>query len=505
MKIIKKIAAIMLSVMMVLGMCSVVGAEENTTSGTSAPTGSITINNAAPGETYNIYRILDLESYSGGNYAYKLRTDTVSGSTKSWSDFIQSTEIKGKYVTLDGEYVTWKEGASVEKFAKAALAYAKDSTTKIDPDETKTLSNSEASATFSDLPLGYYLVETSMGTVLALNTTNPNQAISEKNTAPTVEKEVSNASDGTYGDTSTASIGDPVYFKTTIHAKKGAQNYVLHDTMSEGLTFDKKSIEVKKDTTTKLNTPSDYKLVTDSMSDNCTFEIEFTGEFCKSITADTDIIVTYSATLNEKAAIGSTTGNTNTTQLSYGGNSKTTEDKTTTYTFEVPVFKFTMPKDASAGKKGLANAEFTLSTNVNGTSPINLVDITPTTSTTDKTYRVETGTASTGTTTTTTVITPKSGKFTIKGLAAGTYYLTETKQPDGYNKLKDPVKIEIKKDGTITVGTETITSENPVKVENKTGSMLPSTGGMGTTLFYIFGAILVVGSGVVLITKKRMK
>lgn len=180
MKIIKKIAAIMLSVMMVLGMCSVVGAEENTTSGTSAPTGSITINNAAPGETYNIYRILDLESYSGGNYAYKLRTDTVSGSTKSWSDFIQSTEIKGKYVTLDGEYVTWKEGASVEKFAKAALAYAKDSTTKIDPDETKTLSNSEASATFSDLPLGYYLVETSMGTVLALNTTNPNQTISEK-------------------------------------------------------------------------------------------------------------------------------------------------------------------------------------------------------------------------------------------------------------------------------------------------------------------------------------
>ena len=87
-------------------------------------------------------------------------------------------------------------------------------------------------------------------------------------------------------------------------------------------------------------------------------------EFCKSITADTDIIVTYSATLNEKAAIGSTTGNTNTTQLSYGGNSKTTEDKTTTYTFEVPVFKFTMPRDASAGnKRPLANAEFTLSTN----------------------------------------------------------------------------------------------------------------------------------------------
>ena len=87
----------------------------------------------------------------------------------------------------------------------------------------------------------------------------------------------------------------------------------------------------------------------------------------------------------------------------------------------------------------------------------------------------------------------------------GTYYLTETKQPDGYNKLTSPVKIGITKDGKITVGTETITSENPVKVENKSGSLLPSTGGMGTTLFYIFGAILVIGSGVVLITKKRMK
>lgn len=135
MKIIKKIAAIMLSVMMVLGMCSVVGAEG------AGTTGSITINKAAPGETYKIYRILDLESYSGsgetGNYAYKLRKDTASGSTKSWSDFIQSTEIKGTYVTLDGEYVTWKEGASVKDFAKVALTYAKDSTTKINPDTTQ--------------------------------------------------------------------------------------------------------------------------------------------------------------------------------------------------------------------------------------------------------------------------------------------------------------------------------------------------------------------------------
>ena len=149
MKIIKKIASIMLSVMMVLGMCSVVGAVE--TSGTTAATGSITIDNATSGETYNIYRILDLESYSGSenteNYAYKLRTTKATGSTKSWSDFIKSTEINDTYVTLDGEYVTWKNGVETTsdkaaEFAKKALDYAKNSATKINPDATKRLSAS---------------------------------------------------------------------------------------------------------------------------------------------------------------------------------------------------------------------------------------------------------------------------------------------------------------------------------------------------------------------------
>lgn len=267
MKIIKKIAAIMLSVMMVLGMCSVVGAEG--TSGTPATTGSITIKNAAPGETYNIYRILDLESYSGsgeaGNYAYKLRTyDSSTTATNNWNKFINGNDIKDVYVTLDGEYVTWKEGAKAEEFAKEALDYAKNST--INPDETMSLSDSETSATFTGIPLGYYLVETSVGTVLALDTTNPDKTIYDKNTAPTVEKEVSKTKDGNYEGTSTASIGDTVYFKTTIHAKKGAKDYVLHDTMSAGLTFDEKSIDVKKQgASISLSQGSDYILATDSI------------------------------------------------------------------------------------------------------------------------------------------------------------------------------------------------------------------------------------------------
>ena len=508
MKVIKKITAIMLSIMMVLGMSSVVSAAEP--SGTAATTGSITINNAAPGETYNIYRILDLESYSGsgesGNYAYKLRSDNATESTKSWSDFIKSSAIKDVYVTIDGDYVTWKNGVAITadkaaEFAKLALKYAKDNTTKIVADKTETAPTVSSGATtstvsFSGLPLGYYLVETSVGTVLALDTTNSTWTINDKNGAPTVEKKVSKIENGAYGDKSTASIGDTVYFKTTIAAKKGARNYELHDTMSNGLTFNMNSIVVKKDAT-QLNSSSDYELVTDDTAkgDSCTFHIKFTESFCNSITADTNIIITYSATLNENANIGPTTGNTNTTYLKYGDNSKTKEDKTTTYTYEIPVFKYT--EKTTGNKTGLPNAEFTLSKNADGTDPIKLEDITG--SATEGKYRVKkTGTV-------TKIITPATGKFTIQGLDAGTYYLTETKQPDGYNKLSKAVKIEIDKDGNIKVDDIAIAAGEDVKVENKSGSILPSTGGRGTTLFYILGAILVVGSGVVLITKKRMK
>lgn len=508
MKVIKKITAIMLSIMMVLGMSSVVSASG--ASGTVTPTGSITINNAAPGETYNIYRILDLESYSRSgeteNYAYKLRSDKATGSTKSWSDFINLDEIKGTsgYVTLlDGDYVTWKEGASVEGFAQKALAYATNNTTTIAADDTKTATTSTVS--FSGLPLGYYLVETSVGTVIALNTTNPIWTIQDKNVAPTVKKEVSKTENGTYREESTASIGDIVYFKTTIAAKKGARNYVLHDTMSAGLTFNESSIVVKKEgATTPLERDSDYELVTDATAkgDSCTFHIKFTESFCNSITADTNIIVTYSATLNEQANIGPTTGNTNTTYLKYGDNRITTEPTTTTYTFEIPVLKYTS-KGTPAAEIPLANAKFKLSKDENGTNPINLVDSTKS-GDSDNTYRVAKATEDPSITKITEIITPDSGKLRIQGLAEGTYYLTETKQPDGYNKLSKAVKIEIRENGNIFVD-DGASSTNLVKVENKSGSLLPSTGGRGTTLFYILGAILVVGSGVVLITKKRMK
>lgn len=505
MKIIKKIAAIMLSVMMVLGMCSVVGAEGTTTSGTSATNdGKITITKAVPKQTYTIYKILDLESFSEktettGNYAYKV--------AKGWENFFKEGAKGHDYVTIDDAgYVTWVSGKDSATFAKEALDYAKKQTTSIAeksnvaPDAA--VGSTTSTLIFDNLSLGYYLVDSSVGALCSLNTTAKEVEIQEKNGVPSVEKKVKKGS--VYEKKNTASIGDKVEFQTTITAWPGAQNYVLHDKMSDGLTFDN-SVVVKKDgDTTALTTPHDYELVTDAAKgDDCTFHIKFTEGFCNSITTETKIIVTYSATLNKKAKI-KTDENTNETWLKYGDEKESNHDSTITKTFEIPVFKYTN-KGTTATEKPLAGAEFTLTRN-DETEPIKLVKVSAAAGASDDVYRVAMNSDTGGTVISNgKVTTPSSGKLRIQGLAEGTYYLTETQQPAGYNKLKDPIQIKIDEAGVIKVVTDKEDEVTEVKVLNKTGSLLPSTGGMGTTLFYIFGAILVIGSGVVLITKKRMK
>lgn len=498
MKLIKKIAAIMLSVMMVLGMASVVSAEE----GGAAAAGTITINKAAKGETYKIYRILDLESYSGNNFAYKVRT-YESSSTYNWSTFIKDTDIANNYVKIDNNYVTWIGEETAERktnFIKKALEYAHPSdtsTSKIEADATE-VANGET-VKFENLSLGYYLIESSTGTLCALDTTHKDISIDEKNNIPSVEKKVKKA-DGTWGDNNTASIGDKVEFKTTITVQPGARRYVLHDKMDEGLTFDIKSVQVKlkkNDGTTENAVEDSAFEVKSSELENpnpCTFHVEFTQAFCNTLKANDQIIVTYSATLNEKAVIAGE-GNKNETWLKYGDSSTTTHSTTTTKTFELPVFKYTMKNST---EKALEGAIFTLSKKTDGTDPINLVK-TSEENVKEETYRLaKTGESGTVTSVTTT----DSGKFKIQGLDAGTYYLTETQQPAGYNKLSAPITVVIAEKGTITVGSETV---DEVKVQNNTGTILPTTGGNGTSLIYFLGAVLALVSGVVLITKQRMK
>lgn len=290
-----------------------------------------------------------------------------------------------------------------------------------------------------------------------------------------------------------------MYFKTTITAQPGAQNYVLHDKMTDGLTFNNK-VEVKKGESPVAT--SDYTLKTSDFTDDCTFEIVFGQTFCDDLQKDEKITVTYSATLNENAVIGNVDKNTNETWLKYGDSQSTQPKTTTTKTFEMNVFKFYKDKKNSDKETGLAGATFKLTKDSQDAENIGFVKTSNKTATNDV-YRVakkgEAGTV-------TTITSPNSGEFTIQGLGAGTYYLTETQQPAGYNKLANAIKVEITNDGKVQVEKpEGLTTVDKVEVENKTGTVLPSTGGAGTTMIYLIGGALVLGSGVVLATKRRVK
>lgn len=510
MKLIKKIAAIMFAFMMVVSMSCNVKADEGTSSTTK---GTITISNAIPGQTYKIYKILDLESYSPkeengkekGNFAYKPSSE--------WANFIKGENVKDKYFTFDGEYVSWKENASVEEFAKQAILYANKENQVITANDTKTVPAASAGQTTSTLTfevpsLGYYLVDSSVGTLCSLDTTKPAATIREKNGVPSVDKIItSGGAVSADGKSNSASIGDKVYFKTTITTQPGAQNYVLHDKMTEGLTFDKNSVNVSlhKNAT---NTNQDFFMTTDYSVETtnlertdpkCTFHINFTKELCDCLEANDTITVAYSATLNDKAVIGNNENtNTNKTLLSYGDSQKTTEVTTNTKTFEMKVFKFYKDKNDSNTEKGLAGATFKLTKDSKDAENISFVK-TSDKSAAEDVYRVaKKGDAGT----VITITSPDSGKFKIQGLGAGTYNLTETQQPAGYNKLSGPVTVVIDKNGKVKVDG---VDADPVKVLNKSGTVLPSTGGAGTTMIYLVGAVLVLGSGVVLATKRRVK
>lgn len=499
MKLIKKIAAIMFAFMMVVSMSCNVKADEGTTA-TTGETGTITINNAVDGQTYTIYKLLDLESYEPkkneqgeeiGNYSYK--------PNKDWNNFIsKAVDSAGTnyFIVDENGYARWNVNETkTAEFAQKALAYAKDPTTSI-----SSIAHEKATSTtvkFDKLELGYYLVDSSVGALCNLNTTNPNMIIQEKNGVPSVEKTITSGGDiaADYKSNS-VNIGDTISFQIKIDVKKGAKNYVLHDELSSGLTLiqnnvTKEYVHVQaNDNITDTMSTNDY---TFGQSQNG-FTVTFKPEFLKKHeNEEYTILVNYYAILNDQATIGSS-GNVNKTILDYGESNKTTPSTTTTYTFGIPVFKYT-----GTEKTGLADAKFKLYTDAQCKDE-NEVKVKVKTNGTDyivgdsdENENVMTSPATTG-------------KFNINGLKAGTYFLKEIEAPKGYNKLANAIEIEIDNNGNIKVNKNgTLTSATQVDVENKTGTVLPSTGGAGTTMIYLVGAVLVLGSGVVLATKRRVK
>lgn len=479
MKHVKKLLGLLLALTLSLTLCLPAFAAK----GTNDNSGSITIDNAEVGHTYSIYQVMVLESYDtkadgDGAYAYKAHPD--------WASWLSS---QTQYVSIDNQgYITWvgdKSADTIATFAKNALAHAKSN--NITP--VKEVPATDTTVRFTGLNLGYYLVDTTVGTLCSLDTTAPDVKMQEKNDLPEIKKEVKEDSTGNWGEENTAEIGDTVEFKTTITAKKGAQSYELHDVMSKGLTLNDDSIKVQVNNTDLAAT--NYTVETSGLNDGCDFEIEFAQTYLDTLTQDTEIVVTYTAVVNEEAEVY-TVPNTNKTQLKFGDDHRdeTTWKETKTYTFTFDIVK-TDNKDEL-----ITGAEFKLYDSETGGKEI------PVVADGANTYRLakdgETGVA---------IVVNKNHYITVNGLDDNTtYWLEETKTPEGYHKLTGRVEValgEKQNISTTMTGTTWVEGNGGVHVVNKPGKALPSTGGMGTALFYIGGGVLVVGAAALFVLKKR--
>ena len=486
MKYMKKLITLLAVLTLALAMAVPAFAESST--------GTITIDNAVTGTTYKAYRIFDLESYDTDKNAYSYKLNSA------WNGFpAYSTTIDGNLVSAStffsvnsAGYIEWndaKKDAGAD-FAKLAKAFVVEKNIAWDKTETAT----DAKVTFTDLTLGYYLVDTSLGSLCSLDTTAPSVTIKEKNSDTTIEKKIVITGDEKV-DSNSAGIGDTVNFSITITVKDGApKGYVLHDKLS-GLTFDPNSLEVKVGTTT-LTANTGYALET-SPADGDSFDVKFKDGKLKT---NDVVVVTYSATVAANATIAGA-GNKNTAKLVYNEKDSTKEE-TTTYVWKLNVHKYAL--DSTNHEVALSGAKFVLYRMDNGV----------------KKYAKLTNKKIVGWVTdkdnATTLETSGTGDILIEGLNVGTYYLEETEAPVGYNKLTEPIEVEITATTSVTSGSETVqyknsseTSYTPatdatVKVLNNAGTQLPSTGGIGTTLFYVIGGGLMAVAAVLLVTKKRM-
>lgn len=458
----------------------------------AAGEGSITVKNAVNGKNYSIYRIFDIASHTTdkdehGNYngvIYKVNPD--------WAAFFANGAQGLKFVDVDSNGIVTRtfEEAQAQAFAEAASKFVTDK--KLAPVDAQSAANGKAE--FKNLELGYYLVESSLGAVCSLNTAKPHADINEKNSEPTLDKKVQENSTGGYGKTNDANIGDTVNFRITVNAVDGEpKNYVIHDKMSDGLTF-KAISSVKINNGDPLTAGTDYTIKeAKDCNDGCTFEISFAENLIKP---NDVIVVEYSAIINANAVI-SGEGNPNESWLEYGDKHNITKRSIThTYVWKIDVLKYTT--DSENKENGLVDAKFRLYKEDGSKKLYAKVEqnkIAGWTENVNEAY---------------TFVSAADGMIEIVGLDAGTYYLEETEAPAGYNKLDAPVKVVITRtiDEQTNVGSATITQDgaetNTVKVLNSMGPVLPSTGGIGTTIFYIVGAVLVAAAGILLITKKRM-
>lgn len=499
MKHARKLTSLLLALVMVFALAVTVAADGTT--GTTG-TGSITISNAAKGETYTIYKLFDATvSEDGKSIAYtgEIPTSLSAYFAKDANGYISATPAA-------------KNGENMSDELKDALkAWTADATA------TATAESDGSALNFNGLAYGYYVVTTTQGDqVISVDSTMPNVSIVDKNSStPEGLRKTASSNDVSIGDTVTYTVRFETsnYFGAGKEAKK-IVSYTIEDTLPEFLTsVTVTSIIVDNDgdsTTTK-----DQADVTAQFADK-KIVIDWYDEDNNKFLHDNGatVTITYTAKVTDKAAIAGN-GNTNKVTVAWTTEGSDEPDPNNKVDTEETIFTYAIAlKKVNNKGKALPDAVFEFPFYVKSTADA-----------TDGAYIYAGTTAGEGLTNQ--ITTPDSGVIVVKGVKSGDYEITEVKAPAGYNKLTAPVTVGavktgetsthttvyLDKDGNkvnesakvfeVKVDIDTIAA-TAVVVVNKAGTELPSTGGMGTTVFYVLGAVLVVGAGVLLVTKKRM-
>ena len=519
-KLVSRFMAVLMAMTMILSMSMTVFAAE-------APKGTLTVNNTVAGKTLDLYQIFTATK-NGDNVAYTLNS--------AYEGFFQNkitgaSKLKGEALS-EKAYAYVKEqvgddGSKGATFAKDILGWILSASgeTKTAVESThSTADTADTKTVIDNLVYGYYVVyplgatdtstapgnETVKSVASLVNVTDTTVTINMKSNYPTVVKKVNDkvADDVNIGDTVTYTLTSKVPDMT------GYTSYVFNfkDTLSTGLTF-------KGITSVTVGSGENVQNVTAGTGDN-TYTLTQDGQNI-TITMNNflasnkgkvgqTITVTYTATLNENAVTGFD-ANKNSATVEYSNKPGTTNKGESepsivdVHTFNFTIFKYYLN---GADKTGLAKAEFELY-KANGEVAGDKVNIKKVTDGVG--YRVATPEeAATESFKPDVIVSGTDGRVLVKGLDAGTYYLRETKAPDGYNKLLSDIKVEIKPvydettgkltsysvdytyNGTKTTGTEIkdTTTSPEVAVENKTGAQLPSTGSKGALMVTLAGIVL---------------
>ena len=509
--LVRKVAAGVLAAATMLGVAGL-GA---TTASAEDATGKLTVTSsdaAFNGKKVNAYQMFSASpDAEGQNATYTLASpwDNFFKTNANEFGITDVTDANVSEKAYDYVYSLNQQDMKLAEFATKASNWAKkagNNVSAVNPAATAKASGSQYVATFANLPLGYYVVSPQAGSTsnkrhtdaMLVNVTATTKNINLKSEYPTVDKTIDTDKKG-----DSAQIGSKVNFqlKSKVPDTSEYTNYVFKivDTLSAGLDFNN-DVTVKVGDAT-LDT-TDYS-VTTSGKTTVTIDLSNYVKADNASKAGQKILVTYSATLNKDAFVGTpdqnNPGNLNSAKVQYSNGpseeniGESTPSETHSYTFNFNLKKIYKEGDT---ENALAGAKFQLldsdKTVISLVKKSDNVYRPAKTSDTDKVTEVET---------------PANGIIEFTGLKAGTYYLKETFAPKGYNKLSDPVEVTIKATVNKTTGaleSWTVNGSAPtadvtvpvVKIENKKGALLPDTGGMGTVLFTVFGVLIVaLGAG----------